>query len=158
MTAKTTAKATKTTKATKDATVEATNTVTDGAREFVKRTAETAQERAETLFENSKSYNAQMEDTLKRAASGYANILGSFAQAAFANVNHTLAAVEKLAEAKSASEAMQIQADFVREHTNQNMGHVRSAYDYVREAATDGSNALRDNYAKMWQPTDKKAA
>jgi hypothetical protein len=137
---------------------EATNKVAAGAREFVKRSAETAQERAEGIYESTKSYNDQLENTLKRAATGYTTVLGGIFDAAFANVNHTLNAVEKLAEAKTASEAMQIQADYVREHSAQNMEHVRSAYDYVRDVATENANAMREGYGKMWQSSGKKAA
>lgn len=155
MATKTTAKATKTEK---NATAEMTNKVTEGAREFVKRTTDSAQERVEGIYETSKTYNAQLEDTLKRAATGYTNILGGIAEAAFANVNHTLAAVEKLAEAKSVSEAVKVQSDFVREHSAQNMEHIRSAYDYVREVASENAGSLREGYAKMWPSSGKKAA
>ncbi|MEP5730560.1 MAG: phasin family protein [Sulfitobacter sp.] len=155
MTTKTAAKAPNTAK---DATAEMTNKVTDGAREFVKRTADSAQERAQNAFDTSKTYNTQIEDTLKRAATGYVNILGGIAEAAFSNVNHTLAAVEKLAEAKSVSDAVQIQTEFVREHSAQNMEHVRSAYDYVRDVAAENAGSLRDGYAKIWPSSEKKAA
>ena len=155
MTTKTNAKATK---AAKDATADVTNKVTEGAREFVKRTTDSAQERVEGIYETSKTYNAQLEDTLKRAASGYANILGGIADAAFANVNHTLAAVEKLAEAKTVSEAVKVQSDYVREHSAQNLEHVRSAYDYVRDVASENMSSVREGYAKMWPSSGKKAA
>jgi hypothetical protein len=156
------------TKATKDVTdtaadmtskvTEATSKVTEGAREFVKRTAGSAQERAEGVYETTKTYNTQLESTLKRAASGYANILGGIVDAAFANVNHTLAAVEKLADAKTPSDALKVQADFIREHSAQNMEHARSAYDYVRDVASEGTQSLREGYAKMMPSKDKKAA
>ena len=155
MTTKTDKKATKTAK---DTTAEVTSKVTAGAREFVKRTTDSAQERVESAYETSKNYNAQLENTLKRAATGYANILGGLADVAFANVNHTLAAVEKLAEAKSVSEAMEVQTTYVREHTAQNMEHVRSAYDYVRDVASENMTSVREGYAKMWPSSGKKAA
>ncbi|MEW9919234.1 phasin family protein [Marimonas sp. MJW-29] len=155
MTAKTETKATK---VAKETTNEVTSKVTEGAREFVKRSAETAQERAESVYNTTKNYNSQLENTLKRAATGYANILGGIAEAAFANVNHTLAAVEKLAEAKSLNEAAKIQSEYVREHTAQNMEHVRAAYDYVRDVASENMTSVREGYAKMWPSSDKKAA
>lgn len=136
----------------------ATSKVADGAREFVKRSAESAQERAEGIYETTKTYNSQLENTLKRAAAGYTNILGGIVDAAFANVNHTLAAVEKLADAKSVSEAVKIQSEYVREHSAQNLEHVRSAYDYVREVASEGTETLRDGYTKIWSTNGKKAA
>ena len=155
---KTTTKTEKVAKDTAANVTEVTTKVTEGAREFVKRSTDSAQERVENLHETTKKYNAQLESTLKRAASGYANILGGIADAAFANVNHTLAAVEKLAEAKSVSEAVKVQSDFVREHTAQNMEHVRSAYDYVRDVASENMTSVREGYAKMWPSSGKKAA
>jgi len=148
----------KTVEAVQENASEMTSKVADGAREFVKRTTETVQERAEGAYESSKTYNSQMEDTLKRAASGYANILGSMADVAFTNLNHTLAAVEKLAEAKSVSDAMEIQTTYVREHTAKNMEHARSAYDYVRDVASENASSLRDGYSKVWPAGGKKAA
>ncbi len=155
---KTETTAKKATKAVQDSATEMTSKVTSGAREFVKRTTETVQERAEGAFETSKTYNSQMEETLKRAASGYANMLGGIAEAAFSNLNHTLDAVEKLADAKSVSDAVEIQTTYVREHTAKNMEHARSAYDYVRDVATEATGDLRDGYSKMWSANGKKAA
>ena len=152
----TTAKSTA--KAVQDNATAMTSKVTDGAREFVKRTTETVQERAENAYASSKTYNSQMEDTLKRAASGYANILDSMASAALSNLNHTLSAVEKLAEAKSISDAMEIQSTYVREHTAKNMEHARSAYDYVRDVASENATSLREGYSKVWPTNGKKAA
>lgn len=147
-----------TTKAVQDNASEMTTRVADGTREFVKRTTETVQERAETAYETSKTYNSQMEEQLKRAAAGYANVLDSLASAALSNLNHTLSAVEKLAEAQSISEAVDIQTTFVREHTAKNMEHARSAYDYVRDVASENASSLRDGYAKMMPSSGKKAA
>lgn len=159
----TTAKKTETTvktaaKDVQDNATEMTSKVANGAREFVKRTTESVQERAEGVYESSKTYNNQMEETLKRAATGYANMLGGIAEAAFTNFNHTLDAVEKLADAKSVSDAMEIQTTFVREHTAKNMEHARSAFDYVRDTATDAAGELREGYSKMWSTGGKKAA
>ncbi|MEM6940033.1 MAG: phasin family protein [Pseudomonadota bacterium] len=137
---------------------EMTSRAADGAREFVKRTTETVQERAESAYESSKTYNSRMEEQLKRAASGYVNILDSIAAAALSNLNHTLDAVEKLADAKSVSEAVEIQTTYVREHTAKNMENVRSAYDYVRDVASDNASSMRDGYANMWPSNGKKAA
>ena len=86
-----------------------TDRLTEGAREFVKRSTATAKERTDTAFETTKKYNADMEDVLVRAARGYVNILGNIAEAAYVNVNRGIATAEKLAAVKSVSEAMEIQ-------------------------------------------------
>ncbi|MFK7751546.1 MAG: phasin family protein [Sedimentitalea sp.] len=148
----------KTTKAVKDDADTMATKVTEGAREMVKRSTATVKERTDDLYEGSKKYNTQLEDTLKSAAAGYSNILGNFADAAYANLNHTIAAVEKLVEAKSVSEAMQIQADFVREHTTQNMDHARNAFEYVRDVATDTATSVRESYSSAKPTAAPKAA
>jgi hypothetical protein len=152
----TTEKKTASKKAQADA-MEMSSKITDGAREMVKRSTATVKERAEDLHDTSKKYNTQLESVLTRAAGGYVNILGSIADAAYSNLNHTIAAVEKLADAKSVSEAMQIQSEYVREHTAANVEHVRSAATYARDVVAENTGSLRDAYGKMW-PMNKSAA
>jgi len=143
-----------TAKTTKTAKVEditkVTETLTEGAREFVKRSTATAKDRADDLYANSKKYNADLQDALNRAAGGYVNFLGNVADVAYANVNQTIAAAEKLADAKSLSDAMQIQSDFVREQSEATAEHARSAFAQVQDMLSEGTEALRDGYAKLW--------
>ena len=147
---KTSAKA----KATEDTTV--ASRVTDGAREFVKRSTATVKERADDVYESSKKYNADLENVLVRAAQGYANILGNLAEATYVNVNRGIEAAEKMAEAKSLSEAMQIQSDYVREQSNCSLENARSAFEYMRDVVSENGEALRDTATKMWR-NDKAA-
>lgn len=130
--------------------------VTEGAREIVKRSTATAKERAEGAFETTQKYNADLENMLVRAAHGYANILGSIAEAAYVNVNRGITTAEKLAEAKSLSDAMQIQSEYVREQSTCSMNNARSAFDYVRSVVTENGEAMRDTATKMWN-TNKAA-
>ncbi|MEM7441132.1 MAG: phasin family protein [Pseudomonadota bacterium] len=150
----TAAKATKSTKAAAKAAKEDAETfgarLTDGTREFVKRSTETAKERTDSMYDASKRYNEGLEDVLVRAAKGYTDVLSNVADAAYANVNHTFATAEKLAEAKSISEAAQIQSDFVREQASHNMENVRSAFDYLRDVVSNGSTEMREAATKMW--------
>jgi len=134
-------------KATEDATV--ANRITDGAREMVKRSTATVKERTDDIYASSKKYNADLEDMLVRAAHGYVNVLGNIAEAAYGNVNRGILAAEKLAEAKSLSEAMQIQSDYVREQSNCSMENARSAFEYVRDVVTENGETLRTNATKM---------
>ncbi|MCH2163881.1 MAG: phasin family protein [Marinovum sp.] len=130
--------------------------LTEGAREFVKRSVATAQERTEGAYDASKRYTSNVEGFLVRAARGYADILGNVADATYTNMNHSIATAEKLAEAKTLSDAMQIQMDFVRESSSRNMETMRSAYDFVREGVTEASAELRDTATKAW--SGEKAA
>ena len=128
-----------------------TDRLSEGAREMVKRSTATAKERTENAYTSTKKYNADLENVLVRAAHGYANILGNIAEAAYVNVNRGITAAEKLAEAKSVSEAMQIQSDYVREQSQCSLDNARSAMEYVRDVMTENGEALRDSASKMWQ-------
>ncbi|MEM9967891.1 MAG: phasin family protein [Pseudomonadota bacterium] len=154
MTKKTAAKTAETKAVSEDTTL--TDRVSDGAREMVKRTASSTKERTDTFFENGQKYNADLENFLIRAARGYVNVLGSIADAAQVNVNRGIATAEKLAEAKSISDAMQIQSEYVREQTTCSMNNARSAMEYVRDVVTENGTALRDTTTKMWR-SDKAA-
>ena len=127
-----------------------------GAREFVKRSTATVKERTDDVYASSQQYNTDIENVLVRAAQGYANILGSLAEATYVNVNRGIETAEKLAEAKSLSEAMQIQTEYVREQSTCSLENARSAFEYVRDVVTENGEALRDNANKMWR-ADKAA-
>jgi hypothetical protein len=130
--------------------------VADGAREFVKRSTATAKERADGAFETAQKYNSDLEGMLVRAAKGYTNVLSNIAEAAFVNVNRGINAAEKIADAKSLSDAMQIQNEYVREQSTCSMNNTRAAIEYVRSVATENGEALRDTTAKIWN--SQKAA
>ena len=123
---------------------------------MVKRSTATAKERAENAYTSTKKYNADLEGVLVRAAHGYANILGSIAEAAFVNVNRGIAAAEAMAEAKSISDAVKIQGDYVREQSQCSLDNARSAVEYVRDVVTENGEALRNSASNMWK-NDKAA-
>ena len=134
-----------------------TSKMADSAREFVKRSAASAKERSDNLYEGSTKLNSGLEKVLNRAVVGYVGFLGNIAEATHSNVNHALSTAEKLAAAKTLSEAAQIQADYVRESTSANIERVRDAINTGREVAMEGVEAVRENAAKVW-PYGQKAA
>lgn len=134
-----------------------TSKVAATAREFVKRSAATAKERAEDIHEGTEKFNSGLENTMHRVVGGYASILGGIANATYANVDHYLTTVEKLAGAKSVSEAMKIQGDYLRDSTAANIERSRNAANTVREVVVDNTSALREQVAKVW-PYGQKAA
>ncbi|MEO0329575.1 MAG: phasin family protein [Pseudomonadota bacterium] len=133
------------------------NKFADSAREFVKRSAATAKERSANMYDGANQLNSGLENTLTKAVTGYVGILGNIVEATHANVDHALSTAEKLAGAKSLSEAAQIQADYVRESTNANIERVRSAVETSRDVATEGFTVVRENVSKAW-PYGKQAA
>lgn len=134
-----------------------TSKIADSAREFVKRSAANAKERSDSLYEGSTQLNSGLEKALNRVVTGYVGFLGNVAEATHDNINHALTTAEKLAGAKSLSEAAQIQADYVRESTSANVERVRAAVNTTREVVMEGGEAVRDGVSKVW-PYGKKAA
>ncbi|MEX0280572.1 MAG: phasin family protein [Arenibacterium sp.] len=151
---------TKTAKETTETAAEAVNDVTskvaDGAREMVARSTAALKERTDDFYASTKKYNADLENVLVRTAHGYANILSNLADAAYANANRGMDAAEKLAGAKSISEALQIQSDYVREQSSCSLENARSAFEYVRDVVTENGEALRDT-ATGFLKNDKAA-
>ena len=137
--------------------IENTSKISASAREFVKRSAASAKERSDNLYEGSTKLNSGLEKALTRAVTGYVGFLGNIAQATHANVNHALTTAEKIAAAKTLAEAAQIQADFVRENTSANIDRVREAVNTSRELVMEGVEVARENASKVW-PYGKKAA
>ncbi len=141
----------------KSAAATATTKVADGAREFVRRSAVTAKERTDEFYDNAEKFNSGLESALTRAATGYVSILGGMMKATHENVDRALTTVEKLAAAQSVSEAVRIQADYLRENTNANVDMVRQAANTTRDAVMENVSMVRDTAAKAW-PYGKKAA
>ncbi|MGI9354270.1 MAG: phasin family protein [Rhizobiaceae bacterium] len=146
--------ATKTTKKDKtiiaDEATKVTTKVAESAREIVRRSAATAKERSDDAFEGATKFNSGLENAMNRAVGGYVTILGGIATATHDNVNRVLTTVEKLANAKSMTEAVRIQSDYVRENTTANIENVRVAANVTRDVMMDGAAAVRENVTKAW--------
>ena len=83
------------------------------ARDFVKRGASTAKDRAESVHGGAAKFANGAETVATKFVAGYANFTRGLLDATFANVQHALSTVEKVAGAQSINEAVQIQADYV---------------------------------------------
>lgn len=127
------------------------------AREFVQRATSTAKERAESVHEGASNVANSAEKLATSFVGGYANFTRGLIDAAFDNVRHTLETVEKVAAAKSASEAVQIQADFLRDNAKANYERLRGAAEAARTVVVDGAEQVRGELARF-NPYAAKAA
>lgn len=127
------------------------------ARDFVKRGATTAKERAETVHGGVAKFTDGAENIATKVVVGYANFSRGLLDATLANVQHALSTVEKVAGAQSVNEAVQIQADFVRENASANLERVRNAAETARTAAADSAKSVQEQISKLYS-FDKKAA
>ncbi|MEM8627581.1 MAG: phasin family protein [Pseudomonadota bacterium] len=130
------------------------------AKSFVRQAAARAKSSASGLHKASQEFNADLEALLLRASHGYVDALGSVAEAAYANMNDAVSLAEKLADAESLEEAMQIQIDYLRAQSETASKTARSAYETAIAAAEDSADALRTQTTKAWDlaTQDVKAA
>lgn len=127
------------------------------ARDFVKRGASTAKERAETVHGGAAKLTDGVEKFAASFVAGYANFSRGLLDATLANVQHTLTTVEKIAGAQSFNEAVQIQADFVRENASANIERVRGAAETAKTTVVEGAKTVQVEIGKLYT-FDKKAA
>lgn len=127
------------------------------ARDFVKRGASSAKERAESVLAGAAKLTESAEKFATSFVAGYANFARGLLDATLANVQHALTTVEKVAGAHSVSEAVQIQADFVRESASANFERVRGAAETARTAVVDGAKTAQAEFSKLYA-SEKKAA
>ena len=127
------------------------------ARDFVKRGASTAKERAESVHGGVAKLNDGAEKIATSFVVGYANFTRGLLDATLANVQHALTTVEKVAGAQSFNEAVQIQADFVRENASANIERIRGAAETAKTTVVDGAKTVQAGIGKLYT-FDKKAA
>ncbi|MEO0682824.1 MAG: phasin family protein [Pseudomonadota bacterium] len=129
----------------------------DNARDVAHRAAEVARKRTDGALESATDFNKGLETTLTRFVGGYVSILNGMAEITHENARHAIAATEKLVEAKSLSEAAQIQAEYVRESATQNFEHARTAYEKARDVVVEETEGLRTRASDMWNGASKAA-
>src|ERR1700739_117225 len=88
--------------------------VPEAARDFVKKTANTAKERAADVYAGSEKVTAAIETAVADSVSEAAKISRNIQQAMYQDAEAFFAGLDKLASAKSLKEAAQIQSDMVR--------------------------------------------
>jgi phasin len=118
------------------------------ARDFVKKAAEAAKERANTFHANAEKATANAEQTLVTAVGEVAKLARQAQQAAYEDAEAFFSGVGKLASAESVGEAVQIYADYMRARTDVVTARTRAATDYVGKLFADGAKSVQENVAK----------
>src|ERR1700749_3417190 len=85
--------------------------VPDAARDFVKRAATNAKERAADVYAGSEKVTSAIETAAADSVSEAAKISRNIQQAVFEDAEAFFAGLDKLASAKTVTEAVQIQSD-----------------------------------------------
>ena len=127
--------------------------VPEAAREFVKKTANTAKDRAAEAFAGSEKVTAAIETAVADSVSEAAKISRNIQQAIYQDTEAFFAGIDKLASAKSINEAVQIQSDMVRARGEVFMSRAKSTTEYLGKLVADGAKNAQDNFSKVYTKT-----
>ena len=123
--------------------------VPEAARDFVKRTASTAKDRAADIHAGSEKVTAAIETAVTGSVSEAAKISRTIQQAIYQDTEAFFAGIDRLASAKSLTEAVQIQSDMVRTRGEVFMSRAKSTTEYLGKLVADGARTAQDNLSKV---------
>jgi phasin len=127
--------------------------VPEAARDFVKRSANTAKERAADVFAGSEKVTAVIETAVADSVSEAAKISRNIQQALYQDAEAFFAGIDRLASAKSLNEAVQIQSDFARARGEVLVSRAKSTTEYLGKLVAEGAKTAQDNLAKVYTKT-----
>ena len=127
--------------------------VPEAAREFVKKTANTAKDRAAEAFAGSEKVTAAIETAAADSVSEAAKISRNIQQALYQDAEAFFAGIDKLASAKSLNEAVQIQSDLVRARGEVLVSRAKASTEYLGKLVADGAKNAQDNFSKVYTKT-----
>jgi phasin len=127
--------------------------VPEAAREFVKKQAETAKERAADLHAGSEKVTAAIETAVAGSVTEAAKISRNIQHAIYQDAEAFFAGIDKLASAKSLTEAVQIQSDMVRARGEAFVSRAKATTEYLGKLVTEGAKTAQDNFSKVYSKT-----
>ena len=127
--------------------------VPEAAREFVKKTANSAKERAADVYAGSEKVTAALETAASDSVSEFAKISRNIQQAMYQDAEAFFAGIDKLASAKSLNEAVQIQSDLARAQGEVVVSRAKSGAEYLGKLVAQGAKTAQDNFAKVYTKT-----
>src|SRR6202158_4452013 len=127
--------------------------VPEAARDFVKKTAGTAKERAADLHDGTEKVTDAIETAVAGSVSEAAKISRNIQQAIYQDTETFFEGMDKLASAKSFNEAVQIQSDMVRASGETFVSRAKSTTEYLGKLVADSAKSAQDNFSKVYSKT-----
>ena len=127
--------------------------VPEAAREFVKKTAGTAKERAADLYAGSEKATDAIETAVAGSVTEAAKISRNIQHALYQDAEAFFAGIDRLASAKSLNEAVQIQSDMLRARGELFVSRAKASTEYLGKLVTEGAKTAQDNFAKVYTKT-----
>ena len=127
--------------------------VPEAAREFVKKTANTAKDRAAEVFAGSERVTAAIENAVTESVTEAGKISRNIQQAIYEDAEAFFSGIDQLASAKSFSEAVEIQSGLLRSRGEAFVSRAKATTDYLGKLAANGAKSAQDNFAKVYNKT-----
>jgi phasin len=127
--------------------------VPEAARDFVKKQAETAKVRAADFHAGSEKVTAAVETAVAGSVAEAAKISRNIQQALYQDAEAFFAGIDKLASAKSLSEAAQIQSEALRAHGEVLVSRAKATSEYLGKLVSEGAKTAQDNFSKVYSKT-----
>jgi phasin len=127
--------------------------VPEAARDFVKKSANTAKDRAAEVFAGSERVTAAVENAVTESVTEAGKISRNIQQAIYEDAEAFFSGIDKLASAKSISEAVEIQSSLLRARGEVFVSRAKATADYVGKLAANGAKSAQDNFAKVYTKT-----
>ena len=127
--------------------------VPEAAREFVKKTANTAKDRAAEVFAGSERVTAAVENAVTESVTEAGKISRNIQQAIYEDAEAFFSGIDKLASAKSFSEAVEIQSSLLRARGEAFVSRAKATTDYLGKLAANSAKSAQDNFAKVYNKT-----
>ena len=125
--------------------------VPEAAREFVKKTGNTAKDRAAEVFAGSERVTAAVENAVTESVTEAGKISRNIQQAIYEDAEAFFSGIDKLASAKSVSEAVEIQSSLLRARGETFVSRAKATSDYLGKLAANGAKSAQDNFAKVYK-------
>ena len=113
------------------------------ARDFVKKAAATAKERASTFHAGADNATTAVEQTVVTAVGEVAKLTREAQQAAYDDAEAFFSGVDQLASARCVGEAVQIYVDYMRNRSDVAMARARTAKDLFSKLVASGANTRK---------------
>ena len=123
--------------------------VPESARDFVKRSAEMAKDRAADMHTGSVKATDAVENAATTAVSGLAKFSRTVQANAYDDASAYFNSVGKIAAATSFGEAVQTHVDYLRERSDVNMGRAKAMFDYVSGSLAEAGKKAQEQVSKV---------
>jgi phasin len=122
--------------------------VPEATRDFVKRATDNAKTKASDFQAASEKMTSAIEAAVSTSVSEAVKINRTIQGAFYQDVEAFFAGLDKLASAKSVTEALQIQGELARAHGTVLASRAKSSTEYLGKLVTDGAKTAQDNISE----------